>query len=192
MAIRAARPLPDWDAPPPQFRAMSPRIARDFGTEPRAEDRAAQRRQRTRPSKLSTCARLREAVVHGLEHRWSPQQIVAHFVHDLPDDPEMPVSHETIYQALFVHGRGALLATLTRRGARVFAAAARRVVCRKQGSNTQLPHDQHEHRENRDTQEGRLNWQRFFRPWARISVELATAFSNYFDTYRGCPARCRN
>jgi IS30 family transposase len=80
----------------------------------RADDRAAQQRQRTRSSKLSTCARLRQAVVHGLEHRWSPQQIVARLVHDFPDDPEMRVSHETIYQALFVQGRGALRATLTR------------------------------------------------------------------------------
>jgi IS30 family transposase len=63
---------------------------------------------------LSTCARLRQTVVHGLEHRWSPQQIVARLVHDFPDDPEMRVSHETIYQALFVQGRGALRATLTR------------------------------------------------------------------------------
>jgi IS30 family transposase len=46
--------------------------------------------------------------------RWSPQQIAARLVFDYPDDLEMRVSHETIYQSLFVQGRGALRKELTR------------------------------------------------------------------------------
>jgi len=46
--------------------------------------------------------------------RWSPQQIAARLVLDYPDDLEMRVSHETIYQSLFVQGRGALRQELTR------------------------------------------------------------------------------
>ena len=44
---------------------------------------------------------------------WSPEQI-AHRLHlDFPDDPSMRISHEAIYQALFVQGRGALRRELT-------------------------------------------------------------------------------
>jgi IS30 family transposase len=49
-----------------------------------------------------------------LEQRWSPQQIAARLVIDYPDDPEMRVSHETIYQSLFVQSRGALRKELIR------------------------------------------------------------------------------
>src|SRR6266511_4883172 len=44
----------------------------------------------------------------------SPQQIAARLVLDYPDDLEMRVSHETIYQSLLVQGRGALRQELTR------------------------------------------------------------------------------
>jgi len=45
--------------------------------------------------------------------RWSPQQIAGRLRIDYPDDPEMRVSHETIYQSLFVQARGALRKELT-------------------------------------------------------------------------------
>jgi IS30 family transposase len=38
----------------------------------------------------------------------------ARLVRDYPDDPEMRVSHETIYRSLFVQARGALRKELTR------------------------------------------------------------------------------
>jgi IS30 family transposase len=44
---------------------------------------------------------------------WSPEQISARLKVDFPDDPSMRVSHEAIYQALFVQGRGALARELT-------------------------------------------------------------------------------
>jgi IS30 family transposase len=39
---------------------------------------------------------------------WSPEQISARLTLDFPDDASMRVSHEAIYQALYVQGRGAL------------------------------------------------------------------------------------
>jgi IS30 family transposase len=44
---------------------------------------------------------------------WSPQQISARLRIDFPDDPSMRISHEAIYQSLFVQGRGALSRELT-------------------------------------------------------------------------------
>ena len=48
-----------------------------------------------------------------LDRRWSPQQIAARLVIEFPDDLSMRVSHETIYQSLFVQSRGALRKELT-------------------------------------------------------------------------------
>jgi len=39
---------------------------------------------------------------------WSPEQIARRLPIDFPDDKTMRISHEAIYQALFVQGRGAL------------------------------------------------------------------------------------
>jgi IS30 family transposase len=39
---------------------------------------------------------------------WSPQQISRRLVVDFPDDADMRISHEAIYQALYIEGRGAL------------------------------------------------------------------------------------
>src|SRR5215213_11682445 len=39
---------------------------------------------------------------------WSPQQISRRLVVDFPDDEDMRISHEAIYQALYIEGRGAL------------------------------------------------------------------------------------
>ena len=72
-------------------------------------DRAASRRAlRPKRAKLSTCRRLRGVVERKLEAKWSPQQISAWLASQYPDRPEMQVSHETIYQSLFVQSRGAL------------------------------------------------------------------------------------
>jgi IS30 family transposase len=77
-------------------------------------DRAALRRaRRPRASKLATCDRLRALVEAKLELRWSPQQISGWLAVTFPDEPEMRVSHETIYLSLFVQSRGALRKELT-------------------------------------------------------------------------------
>jgi IS30 family transposase len=44
---------------------------------------------------------------------WSPEQIAGRLPIDFPDDDSMRISHEAIYQALFVQGRGALRRELT-------------------------------------------------------------------------------
>src|SRR6266540_3982968 len=44
---------------------------------------------------------------------WSPEQIANRLRVDFPDDPFMRISHEAIYQALYVQGRGALRRELT-------------------------------------------------------------------------------
>ena len=80
----------------------------------RADETAHRRARRPKIAKLIAVPRLRRAVEQGLQLRWSPQQITARLVLDYPDDLEMRVSHETIYQSLFVQGRGALRQELTR------------------------------------------------------------------------------
>lgn len=62
---------------------------------------------------------------------WSPEQIAARLKLDFPDDESMRVSHEAIYQALYVQGRGALRRELvaclrTGRALRVPRARTRR------------------------------------------------------------------
>ena len=39
---------------------------------------------------------------------WSPEQIAHRIKLDFPDDDSMRISHEAIYQALFIESRGAL------------------------------------------------------------------------------------
>jgi IS30 family transposase len=72
-------------------------------------DRGAQRRAlRPKQAKLARCRRLRNVVERKLEGLWSPQQISGWLAEHYQYDPEMQVSHETIYQSLFVQSRGAL------------------------------------------------------------------------------------
>jgi len=80
----------------------------------RADEAAIRRACRPKIPKLASCARLRREVEQRLAERWSPQQIAARLVRDHPFNQEMRISHETIYQSLFVQGRGALRAELTR------------------------------------------------------------------------------
>ena len=44
---------------------------------------------------------------------WSPEQIANRLPLEFPDDPSMRISHEAIYQSLYVQGRGALRRELT-------------------------------------------------------------------------------
>ena len=73
-----------------------------------ADKGAMKRALRPKRTKIAQCRRLRSTVERKLEALWSPQQIAAWLAETYPDNPEMQVYHETIYQSLFVQGRGAL------------------------------------------------------------------------------------
>jgi IS30 family transposase len=79
-----------------------------------AHRRAWRQARRPKVAKLAAVPRLRREVERRLAQRWSPQQISARLEVDFPDDAVMRVSHETIYQSLFVQSRGALRRELTR------------------------------------------------------------------------------
>jgi transposase, IS30 family len=65
-------------------------------------------RPRPKDRKLLQDGPLREFVVDGLRKRWSPRQICHALVKEYPDEQDMRVSAETIYQALYVQARGGL------------------------------------------------------------------------------------
>jgi transposase, IS30 family len=73
-----------------------------------AQKRADVAKARPKPAKLATTPRLQAEVQRRLSDGNSPEQIAGRLQRDFPDDPEMRVCHETIYQALYVQGRGAL------------------------------------------------------------------------------------
>jgi IS30 family transposase len=79
----------------------------------RAHQRGRQRARRPKAPKLA-CSRLAAQVTEWLEAWWSPQEISRRLRIEFAGDPMMWVSHETIYQALFVQGRGELRRELAR------------------------------------------------------------------------------
>ena len=79
-----------------------------------AQRRFEQRLARHRASKLADNPRLHAEVTARLNSKHSPEQISLRLRTDFPDDPEMWVSHETIYRSLYVQGKGELRRELTR------------------------------------------------------------------------------
>jgi IS30 family transposase len=79
----------------------------------RAHQRARQQVRRPKAGKLA-CPALAAQVTGWLAGWWSPVQISARLRIEFPPDPMMWVSHETIYQALYVQGRGELRRELAR------------------------------------------------------------------------------
>jgi transposase, IS30 family len=82
---------------------------RTGGYQPERADRLAwERQRRPKPSKLSRNPALRAEVQGMLDRRRSPEQASGRLKVEFPDDPSMRVSHETIYQSIYVYPRGEL------------------------------------------------------------------------------------
>jgi IS30 family transposase len=94
---------------------------------------AYHRASRPKPGKLVTNLLLRGMVEADLAKKYSPEQIAGRLKVEFPDQPEMQVSTETIYQSLYVQSRGALKQELTRclRTGRAVRRPSRKVGQRK-------------------------------------------------------------
>ena len=64
-------------------------------------------------------------VMEFLKEKWSPQQIASTLAFVFPDDPDMQVSHETIYTAIYAQPRGELRRQL--------------IACLRHGRSTRMP-----------------------------------------------------
>ena len=80
----------------------------------RADEQAWESATRPKRCRLAEQLELRDIVEAKLRLRWSPQQISGWLKRAYPNEPEMHVSHESIYRTLFVQSRGALSRELTR------------------------------------------------------------------------------
>lgn len=78
-----------------------------------ADERAFKVARRPKCCRLALKPALAKAVARGLEKKWSPRQIARRLKLDHAHDPDMQVSHETIYRTLFIQARGALKKELT-------------------------------------------------------------------------------
>jgi transposase, IS30 family len=97
----------------------------------RAHLLAWERQRRPKPSKLSQNPVLRAEVQQMLDRRYSPEQASGRLRVVFPDDPAMRVSHETIYQSIYVYPRGEL-----RRELKACLRAGRMVRRRRGGRET--------------------------------------------------------
>jgi len=79
----------------------------------RADGRAWDRALRPKPCRLAHHAPLRWRVAQKLALQWSPEQIAGWLKQQFPTDPDMQLSHETIYRSLFIQTRGVLKKELT-------------------------------------------------------------------------------
>lgn len=96
-----------------------------------AHAKAHQARRRPKPFTLLENAKLCRLIEGWMDEGWSPKLISSMLKFRFPDDQTMQVSHETIYQALYVQTRGRLRADLAqqlslKRRARVPRTADRR------------------------------------------------------------------
>jgi IS30 family transposase len=94
-----------------------------------AHNAACEQARRPKAAKLASNVELAAVVDEWMSERlWSPRQVSQRLRFEHPDDPMMHVSHETIYQSIYVQGRGALrkeLAACLRTGRVVRRSRAR-------------------------------------------------------------------
>jgi transposase, IS30 family len=74
----------------------------------RAHRLAWERQRRPKPSRLSQNPQLRDVVQAMLDRRYSPEQVSGRLRVRCPGEAAMRVSHETIYQSIYVYPRGGL------------------------------------------------------------------------------------
>lgn len=101
-----------------------------------SDKRALIGRRRPRSLRVESDSRLLAWVNKGLARKWSPRQISRRLLVEFPGDDTMRVSHEQLYQALYVQARGRLKVVLAgelRRGGtvRVGRAERRRIAEKK-------------------------------------------------------------
>src|SRR5215211_4947810 len=77
-----------------------------------AQERAELLKARPKARKLVANKWLHDAVAAGLSFDCSPEQIAGRLKQQYPDEPDKHVSHETIYQTLYVQARGELTTEL--------------------------------------------------------------------------------
>src|SRR5882757_9310438 len=73
-----------------------------------AQGRAEKQRSRPKARLLEVNQRLHDAVNAGLAKKWSPRQISRRLRTEFATDDTMRVSHETVYQTLYLQARGEL------------------------------------------------------------------------------------
>ena len=100
-------------APSTVTREVAANGGRDYYGAWKGRCRAETRARRPKRAKLSHPPLIAQ-VSAWLEELWSPDEIARRLRVEFPDDPMMHVSHETIYQSLFVQGRGELRRELAR------------------------------------------------------------------------------
>lgn len=96
----------------------------------RADERAWQQSLRPKACLLAIHKSLQELVAEKLQNQWSPEQISGWLKAEYRNDRTMRVSHETIYQSLFIQARGVLQKELTRH------LRSRRVMRRSKTAST--------------------------------------------------------
>jgi IS30 family transposase len=79
-----------------------------------AEGRCRQQAKRPKQAKLVRWPELEAEVTKRLEKKHSPRQIELCLMDEFPGQPDMHISHEAIYQSLFIQGRGGLRRELTK------------------------------------------------------------------------------
>ena len=100
-----------------------------------AQERTKRLASRPKTAKLAKNPVLRELVQAKLVKKLSPEQISKQLRKKFPDDAQMQVSHETIYQSIYVQGRGALRRELA--------------VCLRTGRAIRRPHRKSQERRGR-------------------------------------------
>jgi IS30 family transposase len=73
-----------------------------------------------------------DVVLTMLNWRWSPQQIAGTLQRMFPENPDLQISHETIYNAIYAQPRGELRRQL--------------IACLRQGKSTRMPRSRGEDR----------------------------------------------